>query len=117
MISEVTEFVLERVSSTPGLIGLLLASAVFAAEERGLLGSYYYATNPSRPIPGTRAVINFDMIGRNETPSDQTKGLIEIAADTSNELNLVGANPQAPVADRGSSLAWTNATRWANSSV
>jgi len=44
-----------------------------------------------RPIAGTRAVINFDMIGRNETPSTQTDGLIDIAADTSNEINLVGA--------------------------
>ena len=35
-------------------------------------------------------LINFDMIGRNETKSSQTEGLIEIAADTSNELNLIG---------------------------
>ncbi len=65
--------------------------AVFAAEERGLLGSYYYAQHPLRPIERTRAVINFDMIGRNEQQSDQTKGLIDIAPDTSNEMNLVGA--------------------------
>jgi hypothetical protein len=65
--------------------------AVFAAEERGLLGSYYYAQHPLRPLETTRAVINFDMIGRNEAPSEQTKGLIDIAADTSNEVNLVGA--------------------------
>ena len=64
--------------------------AVFAAEERGLLGSYYYVQHPLRPLDTTRAVINFDMIGRNEAPSEQTKGLIEIAPDTSNELNLVG---------------------------
>jgi Peptidase family M28 len=68
-----------------------LLFVVFAAEERGLLGSYYYVQHPLRPLDTTRAVINFDMIGRNETPSDQTKGLIEIAPDTSNELNLVGA--------------------------
>ncbi len=67
-----------------------LLFAVFAAEERGLLGSYYYAAHPLRPIDKTRAVINFDMIGRNETPSTQTDGLVEIAADTSNELNLIG---------------------------
>ncbi len=67
---------------------LLFAS--FAAEERGLLGSYYYVAHPLRPIETTRAVINFDMIGRNEAPSTQTDGLIEIAADTSNELNLIG---------------------------
>ncbi len=64
--------------------------ASFAAEERGLLGSYYYVAHPLRPIDKTRAVINFDMIGRNERPSTQTDGLIEIAADTSNELNLIG---------------------------
>ena len=63
---------------------------VFAAEERGLLGSYYYVQHPLRPLDTTRAVINFDMIGRNEADSEQTKGLIKIAADTSNELNLVG---------------------------
>jgi hypothetical protein len=67
-----------------------LLFAVFAAEERGLLGSYFYAAHSLRPIDKTRAVINFDMIGRNETPSTQTDGLIEIAADTSNELNLIG---------------------------
>jgi len=64
--------------------------AVFAAEERGLLGSYYYAAHPLRPLQTTRAIINFDMIGRNETPSRQTEGLIEIGPDTSNELNLIG---------------------------
>ena len=63
---------------------------VFAAEERGLLGSYYYAQHPLRPLPTTRAVINFDMIGRNEAPSRQTDGLIDIASDTSNEVNLIG---------------------------
>lgn len=64
---------------------------VFAAEERGLLGSFYMAAHPLRPLNRTRAMINFDMIGRNETPSDQTKGLIEIPADTTNRLNLIGA--------------------------
>ena len=67
-----------------------LLFAVFAAEERGLLGSYYYAANPLRPLVGTRAVINFDMIGRNEAPSAQTEGLTKISPDTSNELGLIG---------------------------
>ena len=67
-----------------------LLFAVFAAEERGLLGSYHYAANPLRPLAGTRAVINFDMIGRNEAPSAQTEGLTRISADTSNELGLIG---------------------------
>ena len=63
---------------------------VFGAEERGLLGSYYYVAHPVRPLNTTRAVINFDMIGRNEAPSPQTDGLMEIAKDTSNELNFTG---------------------------
>lgn len=64
---------------------------VFAAEERGLLGAFYLAAHPVRPLATTRAMINFDMIGRNEEPSDQTTGLIEIPADTTNRLNLIGA--------------------------
>jgi hypothetical protein len=67
-----------------------LVFAVYAAEERGLLGSYYYAAHPLRPLETTRAVINFDMIGRDEKPSAQTNGLIDIAPDTSNELNVIG---------------------------
>jgi hypothetical protein len=64
---------------------------VFAAEERGLLGSYYMAAHPLRPLATTRAMINFDMIGRDEAKSDQTDGLIDIPADTGNRLNLIGA--------------------------
>lgn len=63
---------------------------VFAAEERGLLGSYFYVQHPLRPLATTRAVINFDMMGRDEKPSQQTNGVIDIAADTSNEMNLIG---------------------------
>ena len=63
---------------------------VFAAEERGLLGSYYYADHPLRPLETTRAQLNFDMIGRDEKDSTQTHGLIDIAADTSNEVNIIG---------------------------
>lgn len=64
---------------------------VFAAEERGLLGSYYMAAHPLRPLATTRAMINFDMIGRDEAKSEQTDGLIEIPANTTNRLNLIGA--------------------------
>jgi hypothetical protein len=64
---------------------------VFAAEERGLLGSYHMAAHPLRPLAGTRAMINFDMIGRDEAKSEQTDGLIDIPANTRNRLNLIGA--------------------------
>ena len=69
-----------------------LLFVVFAAEERGLLGSFYMAAHLLRPLETTRAVINFDMIGRNEAESDQTRGLIEIPADTTNRLNLIGSS-------------------------
>ena len=49
------------------------------------------AAHPLRPLTTTRAMINFDMIGRNETASPQTDGLITIPADTTNRLNLIGA--------------------------
>jgi hypothetical protein len=64
---------------------------VFASEERGLLGSYWMAAHPLRPVSTTRAMINFDLIGRDEAPSPQTDGILEIPADTTNRLNLVGA--------------------------
>jgi len=64
---------------------------VFASEERGLLGSYWMAAHPLRPLKTTRAMINFDMIGRDEKASPQTDGLIEIPKDTTNRLNLIGA--------------------------
>jgi Peptidase family M28/PA domain len=64
---------------------------VFAAEERGLLGAFYMTAHPLRPLATTRAMINFDMIGRDEAPSNQTNGLIEIPTDTTNRLNLIGA--------------------------
>lgn len=65
--------------------------AVFASEERGLLGAYWMAAHPLRLLKTTRAQINFDMIGRDETASPQTDGLIEIPKDTTNRLNLIGA--------------------------
>jgi len=64
---------------------------VFASEERGLLGSFWMAAHPLRPLATTRAMINFDMIGRDEAASPQTDGLIEIPKDTTNRLNLIGA--------------------------
>jgi hypothetical protein len=63
---------------------------VFAAEERGLLGSYYYASHPLRPLETTRAQINFDMIGRNEAADPRV--ITTISPDTSNEVGLLGTH-------------------------
>jgi hypothetical protein len=53
-----------------------LRSIVFAwvnAEEKGLLGSRFYADNPVIPMDKTILNINIDMIGRSATPSDTGK--------------------------------------------
>jgi hypothetical protein len=63
---------------------------VFAAEERGLLGSYYYVSHPLRPLATTRAHINFDMIGRNEAPDPRV--ITAISPDTSNQFGLIGTH-------------------------
>jgi Zn-dependent M28 family amino/carboxypeptidase len=39
---------------------------LFTAEEKGLLGSRYYVKNPIFPLDKTLAVINLDMLGRND---------------------------------------------------
>ena len=67
-----------------------LLFAVFTAEERGLLGAYHFAAHPPRPLTGLKAVINFDMIGRDEAPSSQTDGLMEIRGGSRNQFNLIG---------------------------
>jgi hypothetical protein len=42
-------------------------------EEKGLLGSYYYASNPVMPLEKTLIDINLDMVGRSRMPSDTGK--------------------------------------------
>jgi hypothetical protein len=63
---------------------------VFAAEERGLLGSYYYVSHPLRPLATTRAQVNFDMIGRNEAADPRV--ITGISPDTSNQFGLIGTH-------------------------
>ncbi len=59
---------------------------VFEAEERGLLGAYQYAMTPLVPLKQTVAVLNMDMIGRDEdSPTWSTH-----PADNANGVNIVG---------------------------
>ena len=51
---------------------------VFGSEEQLMLGSFYYAAHPLRPLATTRADLNLDMIARDED------------AGASNRINLVG---------------------------
>jgi hypothetical protein len=59
---------------------------VFEAEEDGLLGAFHYITNPIVPLDKTVAVLNMDMIGRDEdSPTWNTQ-----AKDNLNGVNLIG---------------------------
>jgi len=62
------------------------------SEEQLMLGSFYYAAHPLRPLAGTRAAMTLDMIGRDEAHIPQSQGVLRISGDTSNELNLVGTD-------------------------
>jgi hypothetical protein len=56
----------------------------YDAEERGLVGSYYYTTHPIVPLNDTVADFNMDMIGRNEnepnwpTPPDGNINMVNV---------------------------------------
>lgn len=58
----------------------------FDSEEAGLLGAFYYGRNPVFPLGKAAAVLNMDMIGRNEnTPSWKLS-----PRDTVRSVNVVG---------------------------
>ena len=69
--------------------------AAWNAEERGLLGAWAYTEQPLTPLGDTVAVINMDMIGRNEeVPSGGGRrfvGLDPQTADSNrNAVNILG---------------------------
>jgi Zn-dependent M28 family amino/carboxypeptidase len=72
-------------------------SVLFAAwnsEERGLLGAWAYTEQPLAPLASIAAVLNMDMIGRNEEipigGSQRFAGLeVQTAESNSNALNLM----------------------------
>jgi hypothetical protein len=64
----------------------------FGSEEQLMLGSYYYVAHPLRPLATTIAVLNLDMIGRNEEHTPESEGAYELTAARSGQLNLVGAS-------------------------
>ena len=53
-----------------------------SAEEKGLLGSYYYVENPAYPIENTVACLNIDMIGRTD----------RFHSNDSNYIYLIGSD-------------------------
>jgi len=58
----------------------------FDAEERGLLGSFHYVSHPVVPLNDTVAVVNLDMIGRDE----ETPTWGAPATANRNRVNVVG---------------------------
>ncbi len=58
--------------------GRRLVFIAFSGEEKGLLGSKYYAKNPIFPIKDTVAMLNMDMIGRVREDSDTKKDVLEV---------------------------------------
>lgn len=63
----------------------------FGSEEQLMLGSYHYVSHPLRPLGTTIAVLNLDMMGRNEEHTPESLGAYELTASRSDQLNLVGA--------------------------
>jgi len=65
---------------------------LFDSEEEGLLGAFYYVSHPVLPLGQTVAVLNSDMIGRDEN----TPTWPNIAATSHNSVNLTGTlyNPE-----------------------
>src|SRR5207245_9572258 len=72
-------------------------SVLFAAwnsEERGLLGAWSYTEQPLAPLSSTVAVLNMDMVGRNEEipvgGGARFNGLeVQTAESNANALNLM----------------------------
>jgi hypothetical protein len=73
-------------------------SVLFAAwnsEERGLLGAWAYTERPLRPLQNIVAVLNMDMIGRNEevpeNGGNRFRGLdVQTAESNANAVNIIG---------------------------
>ncbi len=76
--------------------------AAWAAEEKGLLGSRYYVSDPPVPLADTLAVFQMDMIGRNEDHgADSDNGEVrERATENENTLNLIGSVFSPDLAER-----------------
>jgi hypothetical protein len=74
--------------------------AAFNSEERGLLGSWAFVERPPVPLDRIVAVLNMDMIGRNEEipegGGDRFRGLpVQSAESNRNAVNLLGHSRSA----------------------
>jgi Zn-dependent M28 family amino/carboxypeptidase len=72
-----------------------LMFAVWDAEERGLLGAWAYTEDPTRPLDKAVAILNMDLIGRNEEVPEggdwRFRGLeIQSSDSNKNTINILG---------------------------
>ncbi|HET9217892.1 MAG TPA: M28 family peptidase [Terriglobia bacterium] len=65
---------------------------LFAGEEKGEIGSQHYTDNPFIPIVRTTAMLQMDMIGRNEEHGANRQLMLEreTSAQNANTVNLIG---------------------------
>jgi len=77
-------------NKTPARSILLCA---FAGEEKGELGSQHYADHPLIPLDRVVAMLQMDMIGRNEEHGGDRYLMVEreTAAQNVNSINLIGS--------------------------
>ena len=81
--------------------------AAWSSEERGLLGAWAYTEQPPRPLASIAAVLNMDMIGRNEEipvgGGGRFNGLeVQTAESNANAVNMM-AFSRVPESPRSSS--------------
>ena len=70
---------------------------IHGAEERGLLGSKYFSAHPTIPIKNIVAVLNGDMIGRNNTDSATILGFKPPHRNSLDLVNMaLAANKEGP---------------------
>ena len=70
---------------------------IHGAEERGLLGSRYFSAHPTVPVNDIVAVLNGDMIGRNNTDSAAILGAIPPHRNSTGLVNMaLAANKEGP---------------------
>ncbi len=73
-------------SETPRRPARSILFLLFAAEEKGLWGSWYFVEHPTVPLPSLFAEIQLDMIGRNEEVPK-----VEGPEANTNSVHLVGS--------------------------
>lgn len=79
----------------------------FTGEEKGLLGSKYYTSNPLVPLENTIADINIDMIGRTDAAHEDNANYIYVIGSDRLSMDLHEANERINEKHIGLELDYT----------